>query len=311
VKQTKASAGGPPSPRRAGSLVVAAKLVAATERNAARNLARWCRALARTPRAPIPPVAKTTVLAIAVAPIVIVAAMFLVDRAALYWARHLPPGFVAAFEVITNFGLSSWFLVPFGVIVLCFAAVLSPALPRATQGVIGALAARFGYLFLAIAVPGLFATIVKRMIGRARPYLDIHGDPFTYKPFIWRPEYASMPSGHSTTAASAAFAIGAIWPRSRPFMWLYALLIMFSRVVLTAHHPSDVIAGALVGAVGAGLVRRHFAARRLVFSPHDLARLPGPSLHRIAAAMRHAVAGRGPGRQIVSQARPHNDGSID
>ena len=34
-------------------------------------------------------------------------------------------------------------------------------------------------------------------------------------------------------------------------MWLYALVIMFSRVVVLAHHPSDVIAGALVGAVGA------------------------------------------------------------
>ncbi len=27
-----------------------------------------------------------------------------------------------------------------------------------------------------------------------------HDDPFAYMPFIWRPEYASMPSGHSTTA---------------------------------------------------------------------------------------------------------------
>ena len=295
MKQTKTSEDGAAYPRRARPLVVAAKLAAATERNTVRNLRQWCRAVARAPRVQLPPVAKTAVIAIAVALPLIVAAMFSVDRAAVDWARHLPPGIVAAFEDITNFGLSSWFLVPFGLIVLCLAAVLSPALPRAAQGVIGALAARFGYLFLAIAVPGLFVTIVKRMIGRARPYRDIHGDPFTYKPFIWRPDYASMPSGHSTTAASAAFAIGAIWPRSRPFMWLYALLIMMSRVVLTAHHPSDVIAGALVGAVGAGLVRRHFAARRLVFSARDLARLPGPSLRRLAAAMRYVVAGRGPG----------------
>ncbi len=234
---------------------------------------------------------KTAAIAIAGALAVSVAAMFFVDRAALDWARHLPVGFVAAFEHITNFGLSSWFLVPFGAIVLCLAAVLSPALPRATQGVIGALAARFGYLFLAIAVPGLFVAIVKRMIGRARPYLDVNGDPFTYKPFIWRPEYASMPSGHSATAASAAFAIGALWPRSRPFMWLYALIIMFSRVVVTAHHPSDVIAGALVGTVGAALVRRWFAARGLVFSARDLRVCPGPSFKRIKGAVRRVIHG--------------------
>jgi membrane-associated phospholipid phosphatase len=72
-------------------------------------------------------------------------------------------------------------------------------------------------------------------------------------------------------------------------MWLYALIIMLSRVVVLAHHPSDVIAGALVGVVGAELVRRSFAARRLVFSPRDLAALPGPSLRRIAVATHRAV----------------------
>jgi membrane-associated phospholipid phosphatase len=81
------------------------------------------------------------------------------------------------------------------------------------------------------------------------------------------PAYASMPSGHATTVAAAAIAIGPLWPRVRPLMWLYALLIMFSRVVIVAHHPSDVLAGALVGAAGALVLRRFFAARRLAFSP--------------------------------------------
>ena len=89
-------------------------------------------------------------------------------------------------------------------------------------------------------------------------------------------------------AAAAAVAIGAVWPRARPLMWLYALTIMFSRVVVVAHHPSDVIAGALVGAVGALLVRRCFAARRLVFSPRDLRPYPWPSWRRLKAAARSA-----------------------
>ena len=76
-----------------------------------------------------------------------------------------------------------------------------------------------------------------------------------------------MPSGHATTAAAAAIAIGALWPRTRWVMWLYALVIMFSRVVVLAHHPSDVIAGALVGARRAPVwCAAGFAARRLVFS---------------------------------------------
>jgi len=53
-----------------------------------------------------------------------------------------------------------------------------------------------------------------------------------------------------------------------------------------SHHPSDVIAGALVGTLFAALVRRWFAARRLVFSPRDFSPYPGPSLRRIRAAMK-------------------------
>ena len=99
-----------------------------------------------------------------------------------------------------------------------------------------------------------------------------------------------MPSGHATNVAAAAIAIGAIWPRLRPVMWLYALVIMFSRVVVFAHHASDVIAGALVGAIGAALVRRFFAARGLVFSARDLTAYPGPSLARTFRSLCDAVS---------------------
>jgi undecaprenyl-diphosphatase len=113
-------------------------------------------------------------------------------------------------------------------------------------------------------------------------------------PFRWQPEYASMPSGHSATAASVAIAIGAIWPRARGILWLYALIIMFSRVVVNAHHPSDVIAGALVGVVGAELTRRWFASRRLLFSPIDLHAFAGPPFNRVVAAVRESLLGRKP-----------------
>jgi membrane-associated phospholipid phosphatase len=105
--------------------------------------------------------------------------------------------------------LGGWFLFPFGFILLFLGAIKSSELSRSTQGVLAALAVRFGFLFLAIGAPGLFDTIIKRLIGRARPYVGNHDDPFAYMPFIWRSEYASMPSGHATTAAAAAIAIGA------------------------------------------------------------------------------------------------------
>ena len=71
-------------------------------------------------------------------------------------------------------------------------------------------------------------------------------------------------------------------------MWIYALLIAVSRVVITAHHPSDVLAGAIVGALGALLVRNWLAARRLGFTvgSDGLVRpMPGPSWRRIVQAV--------------------------
>jgi membrane-associated phospholipid phosphatase len=263
-------------------------------RNIGENLERWTRALATPPPAELLRPHTPAIAASVATLVVVVIAMFALDTAASSWANHEPRWFRDAFEKITDFGLSCWFLFPFGFGVLCLAAIISPALSYMSRGVLLALAARFGFLFLAIGIPGLFVTIIKRLIGRARPYVGNFDDPFAYRPFIWRPEYASMPSGHSTTAVAAAVAIGAVWPRTRPVMWVYAAVIMLSRVFVLAHHPSDVIAGALTGAVGALLLRRWFAAHRLVFCARDLSAYPGPSLRRIKAALHEAFSGRHP-----------------
>lgn len=266
---------------------------AALIRNALGNLERWSRALTGAPQAKVPPLPAGAIVAFILTLTAIVASMFFLDAQASGWAGREPQWFRRVFEDITNFGLGGWFLFPFGSVLLCLAALISPALSQLSRGVLAALAARFGFLFLAVGVPGLFVSIVKRLIGRARPYVGGHDDPFAYMPFIWRPEYASMPSGHATASTAAAFAIGAIWPQARGVMWLYAFIIMFSRIVVLAHHPSDVIAGGLVGIGGAALMRRWFATRRLVFSARDLGPYPGPSLARIKAALREVM--RSPG----------------
>lgn len=257
----------------------------------ASNLRLWISTLVRKPRAKAPPIGFGSFMVFAGVVAVIIASMFLLDAATSEWARHLPPWATAVGDQISDFGRSSVFLYPLGLFLLALAALAGRSLPPGPRGVLAVFAARAGFLFVAIGLPSLFDTVIKRLIGRARPYVGAHDNPFSYMPFVWRPDYASMPSGHSTTAAAAAIAIGAIWPRVRPLAWLYALLVMSARVVMNVHHPSDVVAGAVVGVVGALMVRRWFAVRRLVFFAHDLRPLPGPSWARIKAAARRIFIG--------------------
>ena len=223
----------------------------------------------------------------------VAAAMAFLDGRAVNMARTLPEWLVATFDEITDFGKSGWFLMPAGFLLIVFAAAGMRKLPHFTRLVLAALTVRLGFLFLAIGLPGLFVTVLKRLIGRARPFVGEDGGTLVFMPFIWRADYASIPSGHGTTAIAAAVAIGALWPRARPVMWIYALLIAVSRVVITAHYPSDVIASAIFGILGAILVRDWFAVRRLGFVVDihgGVHALPSPSWRRIKAVARRLLS---------------------
>jgi undecaprenyl-diphosphatase len=233
--------------------------------------------------------ARLAVIALVTIAAVAMAMMFLDGRAAIA-ARQLPSWLVAAFDEFTDFGKSGWFLMPSGFLLIVFSIAGLRELPHISRLVLASLTVRLGFLFLAIGAPGLLVTILKRIIGRARPFVVQDGGTLVFAPLVWRPEYASIPSGHGTTAFAAAIAIGALWPRTRMVMWLYAVLIALSRVVITAHYPSDVIASAFFGIVGAILVRDWFAVRRLGFvvdAAGQVQALPGPSWRHIKA-----VAGR-------------------
>ncbi len=244
--------------------------------------------LVRPPRRVVPwPSAREFALLLAGAVVAVLAVMVTLDGWAIAQAPRLPTGLVEALNRFTDLGKGGFFLWPLGLAMIGLALLDTSRLPRMPRLVLAAWTVRLGFVFTAIALPGLFATIVKRLIGRARP-LVAGNDAFAYLPFGWKVDYASLPSGHATTAFAALVAIGAIFPQARALMWIYAVLIALSRVVLTAHYPSDVVAGAVVGAAGAWLVRQWFAARGLGFAVSAggaVRPMPGPSLRRIVKSL--------------------------
>jgi len=235
----------------------------------------------------LPPTRRLAIGAVAGVVLVGIAMAFL-DARGVTFARALPAWLVDTFNEITDYGRSGWFLVPLAGLILA-AAIVAPIAGRITNLVLASIVVRLSYLFVAIALPGLAVTILKRLIGRVRPS---DSGPFAYVPWSWRHEYASLPSGHSTTAFAAAVAIAMLWPRTRVPLLIFAVVIALSRVVITAHFVSDVIAAAFVGAFGAILVRNWYAARGLVFVPQADGTVhvrPGPSWRRIKAVARRLI----------------------
>jgi undecaprenyl-diphosphatase len=214
----------------------------------------------------------------------------LLDVRAINAARQLPPAFIAATRHFTDLGKAGIFLYPLPVLMILLCLVPT-GLSRAARGTLSALFARIAFVFFAIGIPYWINGVLKQVLGRGRPFV---GDgSYVYEPFSWGSAYASLPSGHAVTVSAAAVAIGALFPRARAVMWVYAILILISRVVVTAHHPSDVLAGALLGTIGALMVRNYFASRRIVFGvtrDGAVERFAGPSGRRIKMAVREVFS---------------------
>ena len=218
----------------------------------------------------------------------IIALMYALDVAEI---GLMPPRGTASLwpvRILTDFGKSAyvlWLLAG----ILAALALMIPRWRASSRSPLLSLGTHLQFVFFAVLVPVLAGEVIKWIVGRGRPFVGGEANAFNFAHFAGTEAYASFPSGHAITSFALAFAVSAVWPQARPAMIVYAILIAISRLVLLAHHPSDVVAGALIGVVGAMLVRYWFAARRLGFAiRRDGAIVPlaGPSLGHLKRVAR-------------------------
>ena len=98
---------------------------------------------------------------------------------------------------------------------------------------------------------GLVATVLRTLIGRARPSAAVaqgfYGPYYHSHWIVGQYQFASFPSGHAATLAGLAVAA---WMVHRPtglWLGLFAAAVSWSRVAQSSHHFSDIVAAALLG----------------------------------------------------------------
>jgi undecaprenyl-diphosphatase len=104
---------------------------------------------------------------------------------------------------------------------------------------------------------GLCATAVRFLVGRTRPNALVpqgfYGVWYHSHLILGQYQFASFPSGHTATVVGFAAALWRFDRRASVLAGLFAALVAWSRIALSCHHFSDVVAAALLGVGGARL----------------------------------------------------------
>jgi len=169
----------------------------------------------------------------------------------------------AFFEWLTRWGEADWMVIPPLVVAILAFLLRGLHLAYTTRWTVTALGGIGAYMVVGIGLPGLTAAILKRIIGRARPlHLDELGT-LSIQPISFDWTLGGFPSGHATTGFAFAVVMASLFPRRWAWaFYLFGMMIALSRIVVGMHYLTDVVAGAMLGTVGAMLVRNWFADRR-------------------------------------------------
>ncbi|WP_051013614.1 phosphatase PAP2 family protein [Pararhodospirillum photometricum] len=170
--------------------------------------------------------------------------MLIVDRPlALFLKARVGEGGLALGHALSVIGEAGWWYLLAGGLIAVGAVIAAR-----TRVLAGLALVRNGFYLLAVLVTsGLLVTALKAMVGRARPRVLFHDGVYGFDPFVFSSNWNSFPSGHAQTICAAMGTLMVLYPRLRLPALALAVAVSLSRLMVTAHFLSDVVAGAFIG----------------------------------------------------------------
>lgn len=175
------------------------------------------------------------------------------DISSTKYCRELNPAVKNVADVVTRLGISTWYIVASVILYLLFRYIYNDILN----------AARSLFVFLSLSLGGIFINILKWITGRHRPVDLFNHGYLGFGYFGTGYELTSFPSGHAQTAFTLATALTILFPRWGIPLFVIAGAVAISRLVLTAHYMSDVIAGAGIGILFTMAVKYFFDRKKI------------------------------------------------
>ena len=86
-------------------------------------------------------------------------------------------------------------------------------------------------------------------MGRPRPNHTDLEDVFNFKYLTMESNFHSFPSGHSSTIFIVCFILVSVLPKLKYFFYFLASIVAFSRVIVSAHFFTDIVAGAILALI--------------------------------------------------------------
>jgi membrane-associated phospholipid phosphatase len=183
----------------------------------------------------------------------IVVSYLLCDIPLATYCRELSPGVINIADIITRLGISTWYIVASIILYFIFRYIYKNNLN----------ASRSLFVFLSLSVSGIFVDILKWLAGRHRPIDLFNHGYFGFSFFGVGYELTSFPSGHAQTAFALATALTILFPRWGIPTFIVAGAVGISRIILTSHYLSDVIAGAGIGILFTMAIKYFFDRKKI------------------------------------------------